>query len=125
MAGWFQRRIVRADLRDTDIVSSTGAGVHRFGEYLEDGRGGRWFWLVASVTQLALFLALPLLLAWGIWERSDLDRGDPVRVGLVVIVAVVSWWCALVWQGSVRGMTRALSAPQREWDPGEDEDGEG
>ncbi len=114
MAGWFQRRIVRADLRDDDIVSSSGAGVYRFSAYLEDSRGGRWFWLVASVTQLLLFLAAPFFLAWGIWERSDLDRGDPVRIGVVVLVAVPFWWAGLVWQASVRGMVRHLSSPRRE-----------
>ena len=120
MAGWFQRRVVRADLEDTDIVSSSGAGVYRFSEYLEDSRGGRWFWLVASVTQLLLFLGLPFLLAWGIWERSDLDRGDLVRIGIVVLVAVPSWWAALIWQSSVRGMVRHLSASRRDGDAEED-----
>ncbi len=114
MAGWFQRRIVRADLKDTDIVSSSGGGVYRFREFLEDSTGGRWFWLVASVTQLLLFLGLPFFLVWGIWERSDLDRGDPVRVGIVVLVALPFWWAALIWQSSVRAMVRHLSAPRRE-----------
>ena len=114
MAGWFQRRIVRADLTDTDIVASTGAGVHRFGEYLEDGRGGRIFWLVASVTQLVVFAGLPVVVVWGVWQRADLDRGDPVRIGLMAVASLIALWCALVWQGSVRGMLRALGSPRRE-----------
>lgn len=119
--GWFQRRIVGADLRDEDVVASTGAGVYRLGEFLEDSRGGRWFWLVASVTQLLVFLGTPFALAWGIWERSDLDRGDPVRIAIVVLVALPFWWAALLWQGSVRAMVRHLSSPRRAWDD-EDED---
>ena len=120
MAGWFERRIVRADLRDGDIVSSTGAGVVRYGEYLEDGRGGRIFWLVASLLQLVLFAGLPLVMTWSVWDRTDLDRGDPFRVGLMVVASLVSWWCALLWQGSVRAMLRGLDNPRRE-EAGEDE----
>ncbi|WP_377640045.1 hypothetical protein [Oryzobacter terrae] len=103
-------------------MASSGASAYRFGQYLEDSRFGRWFWLVAAVTQLLLFAGLPFLLVWGIWERSDLDRGDPVRIGIVAIVAVLFWCAALVWQGSVRAMVRHLSAPRREWDPGDDEE---
>jgi hypothetical protein len=113
MAGWFERRVVRADLRDDDIVSSTGASVVRYGTYLGEERGGRIFWIVASVTQLVLFVALPPLVVWSVWDRSDLDRADPARVALVLAVALVSWWCALVWQSSVRAMVRGLSSPTR------------
>ena len=119
---WFARRILRADLEDSEMVASTGAGVVSLREYLEDGRGGRWFWLLAAVTQLVVFLAVPLALAWGIWGRSDLDRGDPARLGIVVLVAVPSWWAALVWQSSVRAMVRARSAPRRPWDADDDAD---
>lgn len=113
MAGWFGRRVVRAELRDHDIVSSTGASVVRYGEYLGEGRGGRIFWLMASVTQLAVFGGLPLALVWSVWDRSDLDRADPSRMGLILAVGLVSWWCALVWQSSVRAMARSLSSSTR------------
>lgn len=113
MTGWFGRRVVRAELRDDDIVSSTGASVVRYGQYLGEGRGGRIFWIVASVTQLAAFVGLPFALVWSVWDRSDLDRADPTRVALTVAVALVSWWCALVWQGSVRAMARGLSSSTR------------
>lgn len=119
MAGWFGRRVVRAELRDHDIVSSTGASVVRYGEYLGEGRGGRIFWLVASVTQLAVFVGLPLALVWSVWDRSDLDRADPSRMGLILAVALVSWWCALVWQSSVRAMARSLSPSNRLHNEGE------
>ena len=111
--GWFERRVVRAELRDDDIVSSTGASVVRYGKYLGEGRGGRIFWIVASVTQLALFIGLPVLLVWSVWDRSDLDRADPTRVGLMLAVTLVSWWCALVWQSSVRAMVRSVSSSTR------------
>lgn len=110
---WFGRRVVRAELREHDIVSSTGASVVRYGEYLGEGRGGRIFWLVASVTQLAVFVGLPFALVWALWDRSDLDRADPARMGLVLTVTLVSWWCALVWQSSVRAMARSLSSSTR------------
>ncbi len=121
MAGfgsWFGRRVVRADLREGDIVSSSGGSVIRFGEYLDDSRGGRRFWLVASMTQLVVFVGLPPMLVLGLWERSDLGRGDPFRIGLCVVVSAASWWCATVWQGSVRAMARARPAPVR---PDEDD----
>lgn len=126
MAGWFGRRVVRAELRDHDIVSSTGASVVRYGEYLGEGRGGRIFWLMASVTQLAVFGGLPLALMWSVWDRSDLDRADPSRMGLILAVALVSWWCALVWQSSVRAMARSLSSSTRlhTEDEGEGEGGD-
>ena len=113
MEGWFARRVVRAELRDDDIVSSTGASVVRYGEYLGEGRGGRMFWIMASVTQLALFVGLPLVVVWSVWGRSGLDRADPARVGLVLAVALASWWCALIWQSSVRAMVRCLSSSHR------------
>ncbi len=113
MLEWFGRRVVRAELRHHDIVSSTGASVVRYGEYLGEGRGGRIFWLVASVTQLVVFVGLPFALVWALWDRSDLDRADPARMGLVLMVALVSWWCALVWQSSVRAMARGLSSSTR------------
>lgn len=116
MAGWFGRRVVRAELRADDIVSSTGVSVVRYGQYLGEGRGGRIFWIVASVTQLAVFVGLPFVLVWSVWDRSDLDRADPTRMGLIVSVALVSWWCALVWQSSVRAMARSLSSSTRLYD---------
>lgn len=122
MAGWFGRRVVRAELRDDDIVSSTGSSVVRYGQYLGEGRGGRIFWIVASVTQLAVFVGLPFVLVWSVWDRSDLDRADPTRMGLIVSVALVSWWCALVWQSSVRAMARSLSSSTRLYDADEGED---
>jgi hypothetical protein len=119
MAGWLGRRVVRAELRDHDMVSSTGASVVRYGQYLGEGRGGRIFWLVASVTQLAVFVGLPFVLVWSVWDRSDLDRADPARMGLMLSVALVSWWCALVWQSSVRAMARSLLSSTRLHDEGE------
>jgi hypothetical protein len=119
MPGWFRRRVVRAELRDHDMVSSTGASVVRYGQYLGEGRGGRIFWLMASVAQLAVFMGLPLVLGWSVLDRPDLDRADPARVGLILAVALVSWWCALVWQGSVRAMARSLSSSTRLHDKGE------
>lgn len=113
MAGWFGRRVVRAELRDEDIVSSTGASVVRYGKYLGERRGGRIFWIAASVMQLLLFLGLPILLVWSVSARSDLDRADPARAGLMLAVTLVSWWCALVWQSSVRAMVRSLSSSTR------------
>lgn len=113
MTGWFARRVVRAELQDDEIVSSTGASVVRYGKYLGEGRGGRIFWIVASVTQLVLFVGLPLLLVLSVWDRSDLDRGDPARVVLILAVALMSWWCALIWQSSVRAMLRSLSSSTR------------
>lgn len=121
MAGWFGRRVVRAELRKDDIVSSTGVSVVRYGEYLGEGRGGRIFWTVASGTQLAVFVGLPFVLVWSVWDRSDLDRADPTRMGLIVSVALVSWWCALVWQSSVRAMARSLSSSTRLYDADEGE----
>lgn len=122
MAGWFGRRVVRAELRKDDIVSSTGASVVRYGQYLEEGRGGRVFWIVASVTQLAVFVGLPFLLVWSVWDRSDLDRADLTRWGLMAAVALVSWWCALIWQGSVRAMARSLASSTRPYDADEGAD---
>lgn len=40
-------------------------------------------------------------------KRQDLPQG------LMLTVALVSWWCALVWQGSVRAMARSLSSATR------------
>ena len=97
MTGWFGRRVVRAELRDDDIVSSTGASVVRYGQYLGEGRAGRVFWIVASVTQLAVFVGLPFVLVWSVWDRSELDRADPTRMASTVSVALVSWWCRVAF----------------------------
>ncbi|HET8766444.1 MAG TPA: hypothetical protein VFM86_03880 [Pedococcus sp.] len=103
-------------------MSSTGASVVRYGQYLEEGRGGRVFWIVASVTQLAVFVGLPFVLVWSVWDRSDLDRADLTRWGLMAAVALVSWWCALIWQGSVRAMARSLASSTRPYDADEGAD---
>ena len=123
MAGfgtWFRRRVVRADLEDTEMVASTGRSVVTLREYLEDGPGGRVFWLVASVLTLLLFVALPFLLVLGLWERADLDRGDPARVVVAVLASALSWWCAVIWQSSVRAMLRARREPRRSKDDEDD-----
>lgn len=111
---WFHRRVLRADLEDGEMVSSTGASVVTLAEYLEDGPGGRLFWLLASVLQLLLFLGLPIGLAVSVAERPDLDWTDPARLVLGGLVTLVSWWCALVWQSSVRAMVRGRHEPRRD-----------
>ena len=77
---------------------------------------------MASTTQLLLFTGLPVALVLGAWGRSDLDRADPVRIGVIALASAASWWAALVWQGSVRGMVRHLSSPRRPHDEDDDED---
>ena len=104
------------------MVASTGTGTVRLDEYLREGLGGRTYWLVVSVTELALFLALPVFLAMGSTFRPDLDWGDPFRVGLIVVVSTVCLWCVLVWQSSVRAMVRGRHAPRAVRDDGEGED---
>ena len=105
--------MVRAEPRDDDVVSSTGASVVHYGKYLGEGRGGRIFLILASVTQLVLFVAVPILLVWSLWDRSDLERADRLRVGLMLVVALVAWGCALVWQSSHRAMLGSLSSSTR------------
>lgn len=127
MAGfgtWFRRRVVRADLEDTEMVASTGYGTVSLQEYLEDGSWGRRYWLVWSVLLLLLFVALPGFLVLGLWERADLDRGDPFRIGVGVLVTVASWWFAMIWQSSVRAMLRTRGEPRRSVDDEDDEDDE-
>ena len=108
--GWFT---IAAGAEDLDAVAD------RLG--LEIGSGSRTRpdgeilrWRSAGLDDPRREPWMPFFLAWGIWERSDLDRGDPVRIGIVLLVAVPSWWAALIWQSSVRAMVRHLSASRRD-----------
>ena len=69
--------------------------------------------LVASMTQLrASSSACPRCSCWACGNARTSAVRDPFRIGLSASSSsAASWWCAIVWQGSVRAMARARPAP--------------
>ncbi|NHA67875.1 hypothetical protein [Phycicoccus flavus] len=109
--GWFRRRVVRADLRDRDLLCASGR--YHWSDYLEDRPGWRRYWMSAGLFEGAVFAVVVVSMLGFPWIRP---AGDGPRLGwwlVTVPVAAVGAWMLLLVQSSLRGMLRGLHDPVR------------
>jgi hypothetical protein len=77
VAAWFSRRVLRADLRPSEIVTATGASAIRLEDYIADGPGGRLFWRIGTALYTALGLAATVLMLALPWVHPTAQPGAP------------------------------------------------
>jgi hypothetical protein len=116
VTAWIARRVVRADVRPSEILLVWGSGTLRLEEYLRDGPGGRLFWRVAAVISTLACTVFSVAVLALPWHHPDARPGAPAwwtwTIGLPGGLGLV-WLTALLTAG-VRAMHRHRASPRPE-----------
>jgi hypothetical protein len=110
---WFSRRLIRADVRPSEMVMTWGGGVLRLEQYVREGPGGRLFWRVAGAFFTLVFLGGVVVMLTLPWHHPDAQPGAPAwwTWALGLPAGVVLAWVAALLSAGVRAMHRHRAEP--------------